>query len=160
MEAEHLPLSRGSRQSTGTAVTEDPENMRQWFCLSSHVMRHTSVFCNATVCTRTGGSHLRITQWQHVTVYTSVLTFLWAAVLHARVEVIEVVGIARAAAEREGLTLHGGHVEEVAGKEAPAGPLVSGEPADLGNLCGGGTTSESELRPGRCECIQSKVLIL
>lgn len=98
-------------------------------------------------------SSLHTQRWQSPQDYSeaarhsTVLTFLWAAVLHAGVEVIEVVGVARAAAEREGLTLHGGHVEEVAVKEAPAGSLVSAEPADLRNLCGGGTP-ESELGSG------------
>lgn len=34
------------------------------------------------------------------------------------------------------LTLHGGHVEEVAGDETPAGSLFFRKSADWGNLCG------------------------
>lgn len=42
------------------------------------------------------------------------LTFSWAAVLHAGATVLEAIGVPHAATIIEGLTLHGGHVEEVA----------------------------------------------
>lgn len=62
------------------------------------------------------------------------LTFPWTAVLHARVEILEAVGVPLAAAVVEGLTLHAGHVEEVATEEGTAGSLLFRKPADLGNL--------------------------
>lgn len=69
-----------------------------------------------------------------VKVNKCLLTFLWTAVLLARGEVLEAVGIALAATIVEGLTLHGGHVEEVAQVEGAARSLLLGKPADLGNL--------------------------
>lgn len=47
---------------------------------------------------------------------------------------MEAIGIALAATVGEGFTLHGGHIEEVTVKEAPAGSLISRKPADLGNF--------------------------
>lgn len=65
-----------------------------------------------------------------------ILTFSWTAVLHARGEVLEAIRIALAATVGKGLTLHGGHVEEVAVEEGTTGSLLFRKPADLGNLCG------------------------
>lgn len=59
---------------------------------------------------------------------------MWTAVLHARSEVLEAVGVPLASPVIEGLTLHGGHVEEVTGEEGTARSLVSRKPADLGDF--------------------------
>lgn len=59
---------------------------------------------------------------------------MWTAVLHARGQVLEAIGIPLAATIVKGLTLHGGHVEEVAPEEPAAGSLLLGKPTDLGNL--------------------------
>lgn len=63
------------------------------------------------------------------------LTFLWTAEIHARRQVCEAVGVPPTASIGEGLTLHGAHVEEVAGKEGAAVTLLLREPADLRHLC-------------------------
>lgn len=80
--------------------------------------------------------HFRMTQWQQVRVKKFILTFLWTAVLLTRGEVLEAIRIALAATVMKELTLHGGHVEEVAAKEGPAGSLLFRKPADLRNLWG------------------------
>lgn len=59
---------------------------------------------------------------------------MWTAVVHARGEVLEAVGVPMAASIIKGLTLHGGHIEEEAGQEGTAGTLLFRKPADLGNL--------------------------
>lgn len=79
---------------------------------------------------------LGITQRQLVTVNKFILTFSGTAVLHARGEVLEAIRIALAAPVVKGLTLHGGHVEEVAAKEGTAGSLLFRKPADLRDLWG------------------------
>lgn len=47
---------------------------------------------------------------------------------------MEAIGIALAASVIKGLTLHGGHIEEIAAKEATAGSLIFRKPADLWDL--------------------------
>lgn len=120
MEAEHLPLSSGSRQSTGTAVGGRPAGSS----LAIHSIR----------CGDASRHHLQTDSEETET--GAVLTFPRAAVLHAGGEVLEAVGVALAAAVAEGLALHGGHVEEEALEQGPTGSLLFGEPADLGDFCG------------------------
>lgn len=48
---------------------------------------------------------------------------------------METVGVPTTAPVVKGLTLHGGHVEEVAGEQGPAVSLLFREPTDLGDLC-------------------------
>lgn len=92
--------------------------------------------CLVHTCRDASEHHFRITKWQHVRENKFILTFLWTAVLLARAEVLEAIQIALAATVTKGLTLHGGHVEEVAMKQTTAGSLVFRKPADLGNLWG------------------------
>lgn len=61
-------------------------------------------------------------------------TFVWSTVLHARHLVLEAVLVALTATVDKLLTLHGGHVEEVAPVHGTAGALLLLEPADLGDL--------------------------
>lgn len=61
-------------------------------------------------------------------------SFSWTAVLLAGGEVLEAIVVALTAAVIERLTLHGGHVEEVAVEKGPAGSFLFRKPADLGNL--------------------------
>lgn len=56
------------------------------------------------------------------------------AVLHARGEVLESIGVPLTATIIKGFTLHGGHVEEVATEEGTARSFLFRKPADLGNL--------------------------
>lgn len=74
------------------------------------------------------------------------LTFFGAAVLHTRGVVLEAIEVPLAATVIEGLTLHGGHVEEVAGEEATTGSLLFRKPADLGDLW----SKELQLRLDQC----------
>lgn len=46
---------------------------------------------------------------------SSLLTLFWTAVLHARAQALEAVGIPLTSPVEKQLTLHGGHVEEVIG---------------------------------------------
>ncbi len=96
----------------------------------------TSGICHTAVhaCRDASQHPFRITQFAAVNKF--ILTFSWTAVLHARGEVLEAIGVALAAPVVEGLTLHGGHVEEVAGKEGTAGSLLFRKSADLGNFWG------------------------
>lgn len=59
---------------------------------------------------------------------------MWSAVLHARQLVLKAVLVALAASVDELLTLHGGHVEEVAWDKGLTGTHLFLEPADLGDL--------------------------
>lgn len=59
---------------------------------------------------------------------------MWSTVLHARHLVLEAVLVALTATVDKLLTLHGGHVEEVAPVHGTAGALLLLEPADLGDL--------------------------
>lgn len=63
-----------------------------------------------------------------------VLTFLGAAVLFAGGQVLEAVGVAEAAAVVKGLTLHGGHVEEVLPQQGTTRTHLLRESADLGDF--------------------------
>lgn len=129
MDAEHFPLSRGSRQSTGTAVKEDKKH-------NEHSVSAAHLYCtwnaNFSLYKVTAETPVRF----RFTINTLRLTFFWAAVLCAWGEVLEAIGVALAATVIKGLTLHGGHVEEVAVKQAAAGSLLFGKPTDLGNLWG------------------------
>lgn len=107
MEAEHFPLSRGSRHSTGRAARRQAQRDR---------------FKNPEAAAEAGGEA------------RPVLTFLRAAVLQTGGQVVEAVGGAQAAAVVEGLAGHGGHVEEVLPQQGATGTHLLGESADLGDF--------------------------
>lgn len=107
MDAEHFPLSRGSRQRTGRAVGTPKEKRL--------------------------GSRRSLRGKQTVTL-GPVLTFLRAAVLLAGGQLPEAVGVAQAAAVVEELALHAGHVEEVLPEQGTARTHLAGESADLGDF--------------------------
>lgn len=76
------------------------------------------IFCNrlARKCLYRRQSVSGLLKWPQVTANKFILTFPRTAVLCAGSEVLEAVQIALAATVKKGLTLHGGHVEEVAVK--------------------------------------------
>lgn len=106
MEAEHFPLSRGSRQRTGRAVGRAKKE--------AEIKKAPEI--------RPDGDP------------GALLTFSGAAVLLAGGPVNEAVGVAPAAAVVEELALHGGHVEEVLPQQGTTGTHLWGKSADLGDF--------------------------
>lgn len=110
MDAEHFPLSRGSRQRTGRAAGTHTHTKKT---------SETGVEAEPAIPERDA---------------RAALTFLGAAVLLAGGPVPEAVGVAEATAVVEELALHAGHVEEVLPQQGAAGTHLAGESADLGDF--------------------------
>lgn len=65
----------------------------------------------------------------------NILTFRRSAIFHTLLKAQKLVVIALTTTIIEGLTLHGGHIEEITLEEATAGPLFLLKTTDLGDFC-------------------------